>query len=119
MDAERLYAASSHWASFYLAGYALEFGLKARICRHHGVADYPTHSQFKVHDLATLGLLAGIQPGLDRNAALKANWSIATRWTVEMRYDLALSVSQADARDMLDALRARPDGLLVWLQRRW
>jgi hypothetical protein len=40
-EAEALYVAGFYDGSVYLAGYAVELGLKARICRLLHVADYP------------------------------------------------------------------------------
>ena len=71
-EAEALHAAGIYDGAAYLAGYAVEMALKARICRVLGVPDYPLAGPLKpayaVHDLAQLALLAGLKQRLDAAA---------------------------------------------------
>ena len=62
-DAEVLLEASRFDGSVYLCGYAIELGLKARICRTLQWDEYPTsgkYSTFKTHDLDVLLHLTGL-----------------------------------------------------------
>ncbi len=56
-DAEVLLQASRYDGSIYLCGYAIELGLKARICQILKWDEYPTtgkYGTFKTHDLSIL-----------------------------------------------------------------
>lgn len=69
-DAEVLYKASRFDGSVYLCGYAMELGLKARICRTLQWDQYPTskeYSSFKTHDLDVLLHLTGLEDKIKVN----------------------------------------------------
>ena len=63
-EAEALFAVGLYDGAKYLAGYAVELALKARICRLLDVDEYPDTGALKrvyaVHDLDQLLLLAGL-----------------------------------------------------------
>lgn len=123
-EAEALYKAGFYDGAAYLAGYAVEMGLKACICRLLGLTDYPSTGALKqtyaVHDLDQLALLAGLKPKLSpANAALFANWSIAQPWKPDRRYTSPGTCSQQDALDILNAIRTPKDGILRWIARYW
>jgi len=123
-EAETLYSARLYDGSVYLCGYAVEFALKARICKLLGLTDYPASGKFKnvyaVHDINHLLILSGLQPKLDLgNVDLYTNWSLATPWTPERRYMPKGSTDRASAREILDAVRSTPNGVLKWIMRYW
>ena len=63
-DAEVLLEASRFDGSVYLCCYAIELGLKARICRTLQLNEYPTsgkYKTFKTHDLDMLLHLTGLE----------------------------------------------------------
>jgi HEPN domain-containing protein len=68
-EAEALYNAGLYDGCVYLAGYAVELALKARICRVLHVREYPLSGElgraFKVHGLDQLKLLAGLSAEID------------------------------------------------------
>jgi len=69
-DAEVLYQASRYDGSVYLCGYAVELGLKARICRTLQWDEYPTsgtYKTFKTHDLDVLIHLTGMEDKVKLN----------------------------------------------------
>lgn len=82
-EAEALYKARLYDGSVYLAGYAVELALKARICRILHVKEYPLTGElgraFKVHSLDQLKVLAGLSAEIDvkKNKELFDNWSKA------------------------------------------
>ncbi len=103
-DAQVLYEASRYDGSVYLCGYAVELGLKARICRTLQWEEYPTSGQyktFKTHDLDVLLHLTG----LEDKVKLKHMpvWSIVAQWNPEARYNPIGNVKNTDAKEMLDA----------------
>src|SRR5690348_11889977 len=89
-EAEALYNARLYDGCVYLAGYAVELGLKARICRLLGLSEYPLKlgQSFRVHNLEQLKALAGITRDIDinKNRELFSNWSRAVEWDPEQRY---------------------------------
>lgn len=75
---------SGHWDSaYYLAGYAVECGLKACIARkvrEHDFPDRKTVNDSYTHDLEKLVKKAGLEPTLkeifDGSGKLAGNWSV-------------------------------------------
>jgi len=122
-EAEVLYDAGLYDGSIYLAGYAVELALKARICRLLRLADYPVNlgSSFKVHDFEQLKVLAGLDSEIDfnKNAELYDNWSRAILWDPEQRYEPPGRYTAITAKAILDSIRAKPNGVLTWLSKRW
>lgn len=118
----------------YLAGYALELALKARICLVLD-ADYPVDgafASFKTHSYSTLLKLAGLENMLDQqklvDAVFASNWSVlvgtsgaagAEGWSETWRYRSLGSVNAADAQRFLQALEDPTSGILTWLRRLW
>jgi len=103
-DAEVLYQASRYDGSVYLCGYAVELGLKARICRTLQWDEYPTsgtYKTFKTHDLDVLIHLTGMEDKV--KLKYMAAWSIVAQWNPEARYNPIGNVKEADAKEMLDA----------------
>jgi hypothetical protein len=122
-EAEALYQAGLYDGCGYLAGYVVELALKARICRLLGVQNYPAEppQAFKVHSLAQLTMLAGLSTQIDatKNPALFNNWSHAIKWNPEQRYEGPGKYNAHTAKLLLDSIRARPNGVLTWLSKRW
>src|SRR5271165_183388 len=123
-ETETLYEARLYDGCVYLAGYAVELALKARICRVLRVSEYPSGDlgkAFKVHDLHQLKILAGLSPDIDvtKNKGLFDNWSKAVAWNPEQRYESPGKYRAGEARVILDSLTAKPNGVFTWLSKRW
>jgi HEPN domain-containing protein len=122
-EAEALYDAGLYDGSVYLAGYAVELALKARICRLLKVSVYPLDvgQSFKVHDLDQLKVLAGLSTeiSITKNKDLFDNWSKAVTWDPEQRYEAPGKHTAASAKIILDSIRVKPNGVLIWLSKRW
>jgi HEPN domain-containing protein len=127
-EAEALYKAHLYNGCVYLAGYAVELALTARICRVLRVNEYPSGDlgrTFKIHSLDHLKVLGGLSPDIDvrknvrQNKELFDNWSKAVAWNPEQRYDSPGKHSAAEARVSLDSLMAKPNGVFTWLIKRW
>lgn len=124
-EAEALFAAGFYDGCAYLCGYVVELALKARICATLGLNEYPDKGSrlkdaFRTHDFEDLKLLAGMEPELSANRpALLNNWSIATKWKPELRYEPLGSYEQTQAEKILNAIRAKPDGVLECISSRW
>jgi HEPN domain-containing protein len=119
-EAKALFAAKLYDGSVYLCGYVVELSLKAVICATLRVTDYPEEPMFKTHDFERLKLLAGLREQVTAaNPALLRNWSVATQWKSEWRYEPAGTYSEARAKEIIEAIEADPDGVLPYLVQRW
>jgi hypothetical protein len=105
--------------AYYLAGYAIECALKARIAaqfRENEIPDKNLVNRVYTHDLAELLRLAGLESELDtarqRDPELDRRWSIAKNWNEQARYGLW---TEEQAAAIIDAI----GGLLQWLRARW
>jgi hypothetical protein len=127
-DAQALLAASRWSAAYYLAGYAVECGLKSCVLRHvHDTGAIFTDSDYLkelskcwTHDFKLLLKLAGLTA--THGAALGANpnfetfWKVTKDWSETSRYE---EHTDADARQLYQAITHNPDGVFVWIQQHW
>src|SRR6266436_5253645 len=114
LDAAALLAAGRWSGAFYLAGYAVECGLKACIMAHvqnSGVIfqDKKYAEKCWTHDLEDLLALANLKPTLDADTAanpvLSGNWGFAKDWEETSRYE---QKTQAEAQALYDAIANDP-----------
>lgn len=124
-EAKALYKARLYDGAVYLAGYAVELALKARICKPLKITEYPESGElsktYRTHKLEHLKLLAGVSNDiiLTKNADLFNNWSTAVQWDPEQRYDPPGRYNVHTAKDIIDSITARPNGVFTWLTKRW
>lgn len=121
-DAELLYRARSYNAAAEMCGFALEFALKACVCRRLRINEYPEkelEGAFKKHRYEDLLLLAGLRDLVAAPGKQLPSWSAATSWKPERRYQPVGSTTKRDAEDMLKALRDPTQGVVPWLKRHW
>ena len=109
--------------AYYLAGYAVECGLKACIARRFLRNDIPEPSlvqKIYTHDLDALVTIAGLRTSLDaRRAAsgtFQSHWDVVRGWSERSRYAV---ISMALARDMVRAVGQRSTGVMAWLRTNW
>lgn len=105
-DAKVLLAAGRHDGAVYLAGYAVEIALKARICETLQWLGYPATSSefdhyqsFRTHDLDVLLHLSGLESVIKTSHL--AEWSVIATWDPNVRYRPIGSASAQDAADMV------------------
>ena len=122
-DAQYLLANKSYSNAFYLAGYAVEIGLKACIAKQFfadAIPDKKFVMDIHVHDLRRLIGLAGLTAELRTKEAtsrqFSLNWALVTEWTPEVRYG---AVDAMTARVMLLAITDTTDGVLPWIKTVW
>jgi HEPN domain-containing protein len=125
-EAECLYKNGFFDGAFYLAGYAVEAGLKACIAKNINQYDFPpknTQRDCYTHDLELLLKSAGLAKlmGDDRkaNGTLNDHWNTVTVWKEDCRYESRGSRSQMAVAEFLEAITATPDGVLRWIEKRW
>lgn len=122
--------AASQWASaYYLAGYAIECGLKSCILAR--IAGFPevifevkTGRTFSkdcwTHDVETLVGLAGIKPDLDAAVAtapaLATHWKVVGEWSELTRYERK---TELEARNLYNAITDPVNGVMQWIRVRW
>lgn len=110
----------------YICGYVVETALKARICKHLGLKEYPDDGKdkqiFSSHDFDRLLLLSGLQNrislGNSKTRKLFENWSLLTSWKPERRYTIGL-YKKKDVDELIKALEDGPSGFFNWIQKLW
>ena len=115
---------SQHWDSaYYLAGYAVECGLKACIARRFREHDFPDRKIVNdsfTHDLTKLVKIAGLEREREwaEDAAddFKLNWATVKDWSEESRYEQR---SEAQATAILEAIRNAQFGVVQWITQHW
>ncbi len=122
-EAEVLFKAGEFSGAYYLAGYAVEYGLKARFAKGVKRYDFPDKAgagKVFTHSLIQLLSLAELKKDLEATARANprflARWALVCRWTEESRY---ASWTKDDAEAILDAIGKRKDGVLPWIRQRW
>ena len=127
-DAELLYDNGSYDNTFYLAGYCVELALKARICKNISIdylfAPNSKHLRlFKTHDFDILIVFSGLSEKLEEEKALNndfyKNWEYICGWKEDCRYGISGSKTQAQALEILDAIRHPTNGFLKWIKKYW
>jgi hypothetical protein len=96
-------------SAVYLCGYAVEIGLKVRICKTLKWSGFPeTRSEFatkaslKVHDLDALLDFTGLQIRFQQ-PSLRAHWTVVQLWNPEQRYRQGGFKTVFDADSMIAA----------------
>ena len=123
-EAEVLLANECFEGAFYLAGYAVECGLKACICAAQVPGHFPPKpdvaTKMYSHRLPDLLGLSGLETMLaqDRraNPSLDASWGAALTWSEQSRYAMP---GQTEAQALYDAVADPRYGVLEWLARHW
>lgn len=115
---------NGRWGNaYYLAGYAVELGLKACIASQFPPQTIPDKrfvNSVHTHKFADLIGLARMTADLrarqDIDSLFAANWGIAAEWTSDARYD---SADQSSADFLLNAIIDRAHGVLPWIKTYW
>jgi HEPN domain-containing protein len=123
-EAVVLLAQGKFEGTYYLAGYAVECGLKACISRLTSQDEYPPKPKFihdyDSHEIEKLVKTAGLTAQRDADTAadpdLEANWAVVKDWSEESRYERR---TQAQAQKLIAAITDAAHGVLPWIKRRW
>jgi len=123
LDAEALLNAKQWSGVYYLAGYAVECGLKACIAKLTNQDDFPdkklaqdcfTHN---VEDLVRLaGLTYQLKASGTANPTFAAYWLVAKDWNEQARYQ---QWTEPQARELFAAVTDPTNGVLSWIKNRW
>jgi len=122
-DAKALLAAKRWAGAYYLAGYAVECGLKACIAKLMRAEEFPDKAfadQCWTHDVKRLVFLAGLKPTHDSlviaDSEFLDNWNAVRRWDESSRY---LRIAKTDAEELYDAITDRKHGVMPWIRLHW
>ena len=124
-EAKALLDARNYAGAYYLAGYAIECALKARIARQTKRFDFPPDvgkiKDMYTHDLTKLLKSADLDADhnneLNRNQQFKAYWLTVRDWPEQSRY-VSLQTRQK-AQDLYEAITDPRNGVLQWLKKYW
>ncbi len=110
-DAEVLAASRRFEGAIYLCGYAVELGLKARVCKTlkwpgfpGSTKEFQGYQSFKTHNLDILLHLTGIEDKI--KTKLLADWSVVAAWDPESRYNPLGNVSVSDVQQMISSTKS-------------
>lgn len=124
-DARALLAAKRWSGAYYLAGYAVECALKARILRYveaTGVIfpDRKYAERCWTHDLEELVKLADLEATRGQKAAANPpfgkNWLVVKDWSEQSRYR---RTPHHQAKKLFKAITNLADGVLPWIKTHW
>jgi hypothetical protein len=123
-EASVLLAGGMNDGAYYLAGYAVECGLKTCIARLTNQDDFPPKpnsiNNYYSHEIEKLLKTAGLTAARDADAAadpdLEANWGVVKNWNEESRY---ARKTQANAQALIAAITDATHGVLPWIKKRW
>ena len=105
--------------AYYLAGYAIECGLKACIAKQFRSDVIPDWAmgRIKTHKIDELVKIAGLVLELDaarRDAVFDDQWEMVITWEPERRYDP--DVTRELASQMVAAVGDGENGVLRWIR---
>nr|WP_295923483.1 HEPN domain-containing protein [uncultured Dyadobacter sp.] len=123
-EAELLFLTKYYRGAYYLAGYAVELGLKAVACQKLNVEIFdkrkvPTHiaKSFMIHDLSNLLILSGLSRQLElktqQDAAFAKDWSKVVDWSEQRRYDF--TCRQSTVKQFIISVKK----VMQWIKQHW
>jgi hypothetical protein len=122
-DAELLLFNARYSNAYYLAGFAVEIGLKASIAKlflADAIPDIALVRATYVHNLKDLLTVAGLKrqhtEAAKQDVEFGANWGLVAQWSPEIRYE---TVDSWTAQLMLQAIAAPQSGVFPWIKQFW
>jgi hypothetical protein len=122
-EASILFEAEEYSGAYYLAGYAVECGLKAcfaKTVREHDFPNKERTNRLYSHKLLDLVKLAGLETELSTaqttSPRFSSGWDLVCEWSAESRYSVS-TLGQSEA--ILNAIVRDEDGVLPWIKRYW
>ncbi len=109
--------------AFYLAGYAVECGLKACIAKGTRRGEFPDKKKVESshsHNLLQLIKVAGLDKECsihaEKNPAFQSNWDFVQSWSEQSRYRRH---RREAAHALLAAVSDRRHGVITWIKQQW
>jgi hypothetical protein len=125
LDAKALLDAGRWSGAYYLAGYAMECGLKACVLAFvERTGELFRDKEFSkkcfTHNISELIVVAQLLDShndlLKTNLYFRSRWTIAKRLTEASRYQ---QQTESEARALYEAITDDPDGILPWIRTHW
>jgi hypothetical protein len=126
LDAKALLDAHRWSGAYYLAGYAVECGLKSCVLARVTAAaeiifdDKRFSEKCWTHSVEELVKLAGLETiraaDTAANAGLGRNWLIVKDWGENSRYQMT---SHQKAKKLYNAIADNVNGVMQWIRARW
>jgi AbiV family abortive infection protein len=125
-EAQLLYENGFYQGAYYLGGYAVEFALKALICKRLGFEVFGSRQAgltdvskaLQVHHLPTLLAFAGLFPMLEEeknnNEAFFKAWSKVSEWSEQRRY----SPLECSPQTVINFINAT-ENVMLWIFRNY
>lgn len=112
------------WSNaYYLAGYAVEIGLKACIARRivgECIPDRKFIDGIYRHEFKELLRLSGLETLLkiriEESDVFGTNWLFVSRWRPDIRYGM---IEEDEASTIIRATADQEDGVFPWITRYW
>ena len=110
--------------AYYLAGYAVELGLKACIVKMLMVTDAFPEKKFSancythaIEDLiAVAGLKANWNMARATDSVLGGYWAIVGDWSEHARYN---RIDEVEAKELYEAIADVNHGVMQWIRSQW
>jgi len=125
-DAKVLLDGGQWAAAYYLAGYAVESGLKSCVLAYVEKNPDIIYREKRysencwTHDIGTLVQASGLDAirlaVANTNPAFAANWGHAQKWSEKMRY---VFTPESDAQRLYEAVTQNLNGVLPWIRIHW
>ena len=124
-EAKLLMRGGQFSGAYYIAGYAIECALKARIAARFRADEIPDKKMvtdvYTYHLAALMGLSelgTSFDAARQTDPELDRRWSIVKNWSEQARYSIW---TEAQALAMIDAMggNGKTGGLFQWLSARW
>lgn len=124
VEAELLSLNGFHDSAFYIAGYALELQLKAKICEHFDLPDFYTEyvprtdlsKTFLIHNLERLTLLSGLHAKFKAekiaNADFENHWINVKQWSEKSRYNLIGTQTLTEITNFFESIKI----IIEWIK---
>jgi len=117
-EAKILFKEGFNSGAYYLAGYSIEFALKAYYCKQMLFPPKDTKDLY-CHSLNTLfqscGLLGEFEKDMKKNPKLGAAWGTVKEWSEEARYK---TFKKEVTANFLDAINNLHNGVLIWIKKK-
>jgi HEPN domain len=122
-DAILLLRENKSSSAYYLAGYAVEFALKAcisKLFKNNTIPDKNLVNTVYTHKLDTLMSSSGLLPELNNDMKtdpiFASYWGIVSKWNESARYEFWDSVS---ATTLIQAIVDQKHGVFQWVKKHW
>lgn len=122
-EAQLLLSADLSDGAYYLAGYAVECGLKACIARNTRRYDFPDKKSVDAshtHNLRDLVRVANLEPlrleQAKADSVFRDNWDLVQQWSEQSRYRRH---DKIDAKALIEAVASTRHGVLRWIKQHW